>query len=301
MRKIQIHGHRGARGLWPENTLPGFAAAIESGVDAIEMDVCVSADEVLVLSHNLALNPCLSRDRAGAWLQPPTPVIRDLTLRQLRQINIGAIDPACRYAERWPEQRTLPHASIPTLAEVVKLAEEMGARDLVFNIEPKSDPYHPRQTPAMEDYARLLLAEIDEHGIGERLFLQSFDWNLLAALRKLQPDLEPGYLTSRQPDLNTLGATAQGPSLWTAGYDIEQCGNSIPRLVKAAGGKIWSSDCRDLTPARIAEARDLGLVVYTWTVNQESTMRWLLTEAVAAITTDYPPRLRRVMLEMGDG
>ncbi|MEA3291220.1 MAG: glycerophosphodiester phosphodiesterase family protein [Pseudomonadota bacterium] len=299
MRKIQIHGHRGARGLWPENTLAGFAAAIESGVDAIEMDVCFCANEVLVLSHDLALSPCLSRDRAGAWLQPPTPVIHDLTLRQLRGINVGAIDPACRYAERWPEQRTLPHASIPTLAEVVKLAGELGARDLVFNIEPKSDPYHPEQTPAAEDYARLLLAEIGEHGIGERLFLQSFDWNLLAALRELQPDLEPGYLTSRQPDFNTLDATANGPSLWTAGHDIKHCKDSIPRMVKAAGGKIWSSNHLDLTPARIAEAHDLGLVLYTWTVNEESTMRWMLTEPVAAITTDYPPRLRQIMLEMG--
>lgn len=297
--RTQIHGHRGARGLYPENTLEGFRAAIGWGVDAIEMDVCVSADDVLVLSHDLALNPCLARDAEGNWLRAPTPAIRSLTRAELSEINVGAPNPACLRARRWPEQRALPHAGIPALSEVVELAAEMGAHEIIFNIELKSDPYQPGLTPGAGEFAALLLEETDRLGIGERLFLQSFDWNLLAALRELRPVLEPGHLTARRPGFDTLASRNGAPSAWTGGLEIGDFGGSIPRLVRAAGGTVWSSDHRDLTPGNIVEARELGLRIYTWTVNEETEMERLLQAGVDAITTDYPPRLRKVMAEMG--
>ena len=103
-RRVELHGHRGARGLWAENTLEGFRRAIALGVDAIEMDVAVTADGVVVVSHDPALNPDLTREVSGTWLTDTGPLIRDLRAEELAAWDVGRLKPGTPYAAHYPAQ-----------------------------------------------------------------------------------------------------------------------------------------------------------------------------------------------------
>ena len=98
MRRIDLHGHRGARGLFPENTLVGFAGALAIGVDALELDVAVTADDVVVVTHDPRLNPDITRTRNGAWLAAPGAAIRSLRAAELAGYDVGRIRPDSAYA-----------------------------------------------------------------------------------------------------------------------------------------------------------------------------------------------------------
>ncbi len=106
-RRIELQGHRGARGLFPENTLVGFAGALAIGVDAIELDVAVTADDVVVVTHDPRLNPDITRTGDGTWLGQAGPAIRSLRAADLRHYDVGRIRPDCAYATLFPDQR--PH------------------------------------------------------------------------------------------------------------------------------------------------------------------------------------------------
>src|SRR5580692_9855265 len=103
-RTIDLQGHRGARGLFPENTLAGFAAALAIGVDSFELDVAVTADGVPVVSHDPALNPDIVRGPDGHWLTSRGPLIHTLSLAELEAFDVGRIRPGSAYAAEFPDQ-----------------------------------------------------------------------------------------------------------------------------------------------------------------------------------------------------
>lgn len=295
---FDLQGHRGARGLAPENSLPGFAEALASGVTTLELDLGVTADDRLVAIHDSRLDPAITRGGNGRWLDEPTPVVRSLTLEQIRAHGIGRIDPASRYARRFPEQRPHDGARIPTLDEVVALAAA-GAQAVRSNIEIKLDPRHPELTPAPEDFARLLVDEVRRLGIAPRTTVQSFDWRTLRAVHAAAPEIATACLTVQQPWLDNLERGRPGPSPWTAGFDLEAVGGSVPDLVRAAGCRIWSPAYEDLHLLSLTEARAMKLPVIAWTVNDPITMEALIDGGVDGIITDYPDRLRQLLQRKG--
>lgn len=99
---FDLQGHRGARGLMPENTLPAFAHALTIGVTTLELDTVVTADGVVVVRHDPALNPAFTRDARGAWLDGRGPLVRALTLGALQAYDVGRLDRNHSYAQRWP-------------------------------------------------------------------------------------------------------------------------------------------------------------------------------------------------------
>src|SRR5215469_17080378 len=127
--RILVHGHRGARAIYPENTIPAFRYAIDSGVDFLEMDVAVTKDNVLVISHDPHIN--------GEICSGPHPgiAIHELTLAELREYDCGALKNS-----HFPKQHPVPGTRIPTLDEVLNLAD---GNSVQFNIETKSFPDHP--------------------------------------------------------------------------------------------------------------------------------------------------------------
>lgn len=296
---FDLQGHRGARGLAPENSLPGFARALAIGVTTLELDLGVTADDKLVAIHDSRLDPAVTRGPDGRWLAEPTPAVRSLTLEQLRALDIGRIDPASRYARRFPEQQPRDGARIPTLDEVVALAEAAGASAVRFNIETKLDPRHPELTPAPADFARLVVDEIRRLGIAPRTTVQSFDWRTLRAVQALAPEIATACLTVQQPWLDNLERGKPGPSPWTAGFDLEAVGGGVPDLVRAAGCRIWSPAHEDLHLLALSEARAMKLAVIVWTVNDPTTMEALIDGGVDGIITDYPDRLRRLLQRKG--
>ncbi len=296
---FDLQGHRGARGLLPEHSLIGFAKALAIGVTTLEFDVGITRDATFVVSHEPRLSPNVTRNKRGEWLVAPTPAIRELSLKKLQQYDVGRIAPGTRYARRLPHQVGSDGVRIPTLAQVVALTRKLGNKTVRFNIETKIRPDRPDETMPANLFAVMLLGEIEEEGIGDRTTIQSFDWRTLRAVQAFAPHIPTVYLTAQRKWLDNIQAGKPGPSPWTAGLDIDDHGGSVPRLIKAARGKIWSPYHNDLKPHTLREAHDLGLKVVVWTVNKRSRMKKLIEMGVDGIISDYPDRLRAVMAEKG--
>lgn len=296
---LDLQGHRGARGLAPENTLAGFAHALGIGVSTLEMDIAVTADGVVVVSHDPALNPDITRGPDGRFIDPPGPPIRSLTLAELRRYDVGRIRPGSRYAALYPQQQPVDGERIPTLAEVFALVRRLGADHVRFNIETKVFPDRPHLTVPAEEMAARLAAVLAEEGMEGRVIVQSFDWRVLAWFRAHRPQVTLAFLTSAHGGADTVSPRQGRPSPWLAGADPAAFAGSIPRTVAEAGGRVWSPDHRGLTQAEVGEARALGLAVIPWTVNDPLTMERLIDWGVDGIITDYPDRLRAVMAGRG--
>ena len=296
---FDLQGHRGARGLAAENTLPGFETALALGVTTLEMDVGLTADSVAVALHDRRLSPDLTRGPDGAWLTEPGPAVVDLDLAALRDYQVGRARPGSRTAERFPEQSGRDGVPIPKLSEVLALAERRSGGQLRYNIETKISPLDPATSPDTAAIVQAIVADLKAAGALSRASLQSFDWRSLILAQDIAPALETVYLTVEQQWLDTLERGRPGASPWTAGIDIDAFEGSVPAAVVRAGGRVWSPYFRDLRDGDLAEAKALGLRVVVWTVNDPEDMRRLLAAGVDGIITDYPDRLRQVMAAAG--
>jgi len=293
---FDLQGHRGARGLAPENTLPAFAAALSAGVSTLELDTAITKDGVVVVSHDARLNPDITRGTDGRWLNPTTRAVRELTLDELGRYDVGRIKPGSEYSYRFPDQKRIDKVYMPTLSQVFQLARRAGNSEVRFNIEIKTSPKSPGDTLAPEDFAKALLALIEREGMGSRVIIQSFDWRALKAVQALAPSIPTSYLSSQQRSLDNIAAGAPGGSAWTAGIQFSDHG-SIPKMVKAAGGAVWSPYYPELSAELVKEARALGLRVIPWTVNKTEDMARLIDWGVDGLITDRPDFLRDVMAE----
>ena len=293
---FDIEGHRGARGLAPENTLAAFERALAIGVTTIETDIAVTRDDVLVIAHDPHLNPDLVRGPDGAWLAVKGPAIRSLSYAELQRYELGRINPASAYAKQFPTQQPVDGQRFPTLDQVLALGAGNAVR---FNLETKITPGSGSGTADPAMFARLLVAVTRAAGMAQRVTVQSFDWRTLAEVNRLAPELPTACLTIESEGMDTVARNSGQPSAWHAGLDLAQHGGSLPRLVKAAGCRTWSMFWRNLAPEAVAEAHALGLTVLPWTVNDPADMARLVDWKVDGIITDYPDRLRRVMAERG--
>jgi glycerophosphoryl diester phosphodiesterase len=297
---FDLQGHRGARGLAPENTLPAFATALGLGVSTLEFDVGISADGAVVVAHDRRLNPDITKDADGNWLASPGPFLRSLPLAALQRFDVGGLKPGTDYARQFATQTPQPGTKMPTLGEVAALAARANADHVRFNIETKISPLAADETAAPDAFAQILIDEIRRLGLGSRATIQSFDWRTLAHTASVAPEIARVYLTFERPDgsgSDTVGK-GRGVSPWT-GLDAAAHGNSTPRLVAAAGGKIWSPFFRNLSAEAMAEAKTLGLTVIPWTVNAAADMDAMLALGVDGIITDYPDRLRTQLAARG--
>ena len=293
---FDLEGHRGTRGLAPENTIAAFRRALAIGVTTIETDLAVTRDDVLVISHDPFLNPDVVRGPDGQWLAQKGPPIRTLTLAELQRYDIGRLNPASRYAVQFPEQQSVDGERFPTLLELFDLVKTSG-KPIRLNLETKITPLDAGQTVDAATFARLVVEAVQANGMADRVTVQSFDWRTLIEVKKLAPQIATACLTIETENNDNVKPTADGPSAWTAGLDLRSYEGSVPRLAHAAGCTIWSPLARNVSAARIAEAHALGMTVLPWTVNDPAEMGRLIDAGVDGIISDYPDRLRRVMLE----
>jgi glycerophosphoryl diester phosphodiesterase len=294
---FDLQGHRGARGLAPENTLEAFATALKIGVTTLELDLAMTRDGVLVVSHDSLLNPDHTRGPDGNFLLAQGPAIRSLTLDEVKRYDVGRLRPGTAYAATFPQQRGIDGARIPTLAEVFDLVQRKGADHVRFNIETKLTPISGADAPDPETFAAAFAAAVREAGLTARATIQSFDWRTLVVMRRIAPEIERVCLTMDGGTGDTLQRGRPGASPWTAGFDIDDVGGSTPRLVSAAGCTVWSPVFREVTPDAMAEAKSLGIKVIPWTVNERADMARLIALGVDGLITDYPDRLRALMAE----
>ncbi|SPE40357.1 Glycerophosphoryl diester phosphodiesterase [Candidatus Sulfopaludibacter sp. SbA3] len=251
--RILVHGHRGARAMRPENTLPAFEYAIGIGADVLELDMAVTRDNVLVVSHDPILEPPVCSG------PQPKAVIHELTLAEVKQWDCGAIrNPG------FPKQQPIAGTRMPTLDEVFTLA---GPSRVELNIETKSFPDKPEYTPSPEQFARLVLQQVRKHKLEKRVILQSFDFRTLRAMKELAPEIRRAALTETDPrDFVTIAKDAGDAQIISPNYHL-------------------------VTPGKVREAHAAGLQVVPWTVNTPEDWTRMVEAQVDAIISDDPAAL----------
>jgi glycerophosphoryl diester phosphodiesterase len=249
---IQVHGHRGARAMRPENTLPAFEYAIAQGVDALELDMAVTKDGVLVVSHDPEL-------RSPVCTGPRDKVaIHSLTLAEVREWDCGG-----KQNPLFAKQQTFPGTKMPTLDEVFALAPK---GKFLFNIETKITPKNPELAPSPEEFVRLALAMIRKHHLEARVVLQSFDFRTLQEMKKAAPEIR-------------LSALYSGAA------------KDFVEIAKEAGAQIVSPEFHLVTPERVKAAHAAGLEVLPWTADRPEDWEKLAAARVDGIITDDPAAL----------
>jgi glycerophosphoryl diester phosphodiesterase len=278
---IKLIGHRGARGLFPENTLEGFAGAISLGVDAIELDVGLTRDGVPVVCHDPALNPHLVRGPDGNWLHTPIP-LRDLTSTELQRYDVGRARPGGLIALRFPQQARWDGIRVPRLEDALR------AVPCPVIVELKTLADRPEATAPPEQMAEAVLAAVDAANAATRVTIESFDWRGPRHIRRLRPAIKLAWLTRPETEWNAR--------LWWDGPHPDDYGGSIARAVAAEGGGAWAPEHGDLTAAAVAEAQGLGLLVLPWTVNRPARMLELVGWGIDGFITDRPDIGRNVLM-----
>jgi glycerophosphoryl diester phosphodiesterase len=250
--RVKVHGHRGARAARPENTIPAFEYAIAAGVDVLELDLSVTRDNVVVVSHDPYLEPPICsgpKDKVA---------IRESTLAEVRQWDCGA-----KQNPGFAKQQTVPGTRMPTLDEVFALASK---GKFEFNIETKISVQRPELAPPPDEFARLVLEQIRKHRLESRVILQSFDFRTLHAMKKLAPEIR-------------LAALYSGPA------------KNFVEIAREAGAGIVSPVFPLVTSEQVKAAHAAGLQVIPWTANTPADWKRLIEAGVDAIITDDPAAL----------
>jgi glycerophosphoryl diester phosphodiesterase len=251
--RIQVHGHRGARAVRPENTLPAFEYAISVGADLLELDLAVTKDGVLVVSHDPAMNRKICQGPEGET------AIHKLTLAQVREWDCGTLK-----NPEFKMQQPVPGAKIPTFDEVLALASKGS---FGFNIETKSDPKHPDLAPEPRVFAQLVADAVRKHKLEKRVMIQSFDFRTLLALKEIAPELRLCALYGGLPrDFVEISKEAGGVAI------------VAPHYLLVSKGKV-------------EKAHEAGLRVVPWTPNSAGAWDRLIGFGVDAIITDDPAAL----------
>ena len=279
----------------PENTLAGFKVALDLGVTTLETDLAVTKDDDVIISHDPALNPDLTRGPDGQWLPGTGPVIRTLTLADLGRYDIGRLNPATKYGQQWPEQKPVDGQRFPTLAEFFTMA----GPDVRFNIEIKTDPNKPDLTVAPARFSILAVDALRKGKAAGRSTIQSFDWRNVLEVKRLAPEIATGCLSIESNNFDTVQRASGRPSPWLGGLDLAAHGGSVPRLAKAAGCATWSPFWRNVDAGNVKEAQALGLKVVPWTVNVPAEMARLIDLGVDGLITDYPDRALPLLAAKG--
>ncbi len=287
-QRFILSGHRGARGLFPENTVEGFAATLALGVDSVELDVAVTADGVAVVSHDPVLHGDLTRGADGAWIAEPGPVIRSLTLAELQGYDVGRIRSGSRQAALFPDQVAVDGARVPTLEAVFR-----ATAGVTVDAELKTLPDRPELTVSPESMADAVLRAADATGAGGRLVVRSFDWRGLAHLRRVRPALPLVWLTAGD-------GVARADRWWgLPGY-----ADSVAAAVAGAAAGApwrpgWAPHFKTLGEEEVSAAQAMGLAVLPWTVNEAADMARLIGWGVDGLCTDRPDIARAVMVAAG--
>ena len=279
---FDIQGHRGCRGLYPENTLAGFKYAMEEiGVDTLELDVGITKDMVLVVNHDTYLNPERTM-KDGEFIQEKI-YIKDLTLSEIKEYSVGRL----RNRFSFYKQKQLDDEKMPTLQEVIDLVKKFNAqteKQIKLNIETKINVLSPDETYSAEDFVQLLLEIIEENNIEDIVSIQSFYWKTIMDVKEKAPNIKTVALLSNAR-LNDLE--------WFSGLNSDDF-NTFGVFIQASGADCLSMNYRDITKNQIHEVQALGIQVIPYTINDAPTMRYYIELGIDGVITDYPDVLKSV-------
>ncbi|MET4059337.1 alkaline phosphatase/glycerophosphoryl diester phosphodiesterase [Arthrobacter sp. UYP6] len=293
--RFDLQAHRGGRGEYTEESLTGFAHALELGVSTLELDLHLSKDGKVVVWHDDTIVAEKCRDTAPAQEgDPQFPYVgarvADLTLAQLKTLDCGF-----QQLPGYPEQEAVQGNRIAELRDVFALADSYNARKIRFNIETKVED-DQAGGPGMAALTRAVVAEVKASGRERHSTIQSFDWSSLNLVKQIAPELT---LVALAGDNTELGVGQPGAAPQLGGIDIDDYDGSVARAAADVGYDVLSPIYSTVTAEMIRDAHDSGLKVIPWTVNTAQEMNALIDVGVDGIITDYPTLLRSVMEEQG--
>jgi glycerophosphoryl diester phosphodiesterase len=307
MATFELQGHRGARGLKPENTLPSFEVALDLGVSSIETDVHLTREGLPILIHDAAINPQLCRRLPGAGVPDPAgqPLVSSLTLVQLRSYRADVNPDPKRFshqnstvtplAKLYAERVHMDPYAVPLLSDLFAFAEayagELGARagktevqrqrarHVRFDLELKRVPFYPHLIGDVFDgaapgrFEEQLVQQIREANMVDRTIVRSFDHRCVRAARQLEPRLTTAIVIAETAPVEPVLLTRQ------------------------AGAQIYCPDYRFLDQRQTRQLHAEGIRVLPWTANKPSHWQPLLDWGVDGMTTDYPDQLGAFLRE----
>lgn len=282
---FDLEGHRGCRGLRPENTLEAFEHALEIGVTTLELDTVITADRVIVVSHDRSLNP--QKVRIDDSFINEEILIKDLTYEELSKYDVGVM----RSDYFWQRQKQIPGAKIPRLEDVfilVKEYEESNNRKVMLNIETKISPSDPDESYPPEEFVDMLLELIEEYEMESNVIIQSFYWKTIMLVKEKNPSIKTAALLNSNTMLSTK---------WLNGLKFASFGFDVGKLVKASGADYFSPRYTDCSDVWIEKSHEQGIPVIPWTINDKKIMRDFIEKGVDGIITDYPDVLKDLLEE----
>jgi glycerophosphoryl diester phosphodiesterase len=272
---FDVEGHRGARGMYPENSLPAFIFAIDQGVTTLELDVVISADGQVVVSHEPWMNPdiCIAPDGSALSKDETQYNLYKMTYAEISRYDCGS-----KGNRNFPDQKRVT-TNKPLLRDVIATAERYMKGNTGFefdyNIEIKSTEegdgeYHP--SPG--EFSELVFDVIDQYLPWERVIIQSFDIRVLQYWHKTYPEVRLALLVENLRSIDTnLGALGFIPEIYSPAYQL-------------------------LNKKNIEELHERGVRVIPWTVNDIDKMLQLKDWGVDGFITDYPNRAREAGLTL---
>lgn len=264
-RQLDIQGHRGYRGLFPENTLLGFKKALELGVNTLELDVVISKDSLVVVSHEPFMNHEIALDAFGREIEKQNET--SFNLFQMAYDSIKQYDCGSRVHMRFPGQEK-EKTYKPLLKEVIDMAEDISNKSVYYNIEIKSKPEIDRLfTPHLDAYVDLVVNVIVSKGVEKRTIIQSFDLRALELTKLRYPKLQLALLVDETESIE--GKLS----------DLSFKPNIVSPYFKLLNAEI------------VKRLHSKGFKVIPWTVNEPSDIAQIIALNVDGIISDYPNRV----------
>ena len=266
--KIDIQGHRGCRGLLPENALPAFKKAIELGVHTLEMDVVISKDDKVIVSHEPFMSRRICLKPSGSDIPESEDMkhnLYEMTHEEIKQFDCGL-----KFYPDYPEQKKV-NCYKPLLDEVFKTCDAQNP-SIKYNIEVKCKPkYDQFFTPNPKIFVSLILDVIKKYPVFERTNLQSFDLRILEEIKRQAPKMKVALLVDEGEEI--------AKKLTQLSY--------IPEII--------SPYFKLLDAETVFKFQNKGFQIIPWTVNQESDIKRMIDFKVDGIITDYPDKLIKML------
>ena len=307
---FDLEAHRGGRDARPENTLYSEAYGLQVGVTTIELDMQLTKDGQLCVSHNPVMNPNITKGPDGKYVPAGRYDLRTMTMDEIRKFEIGVMDPKCGdyYEGHGKTQLAIPGVRFNTLEEEFELAKAYGNDKVLWNIETKSYPAPTEgfiNNPDPATFVKKVYEVVKKYHMENRIMLQSFDWRTLVEMKKLDPNITLVALSNEQPSWGpdpyntTLELSRPGASRWLAGLDIHDFQGDFVAAAHLVGADVVSPYYQELSLQLIEEAHALGMKVIPWTVNGKKAMNTLLDMGVDGMISDKPALLREVLTSRG--
>ncbi|MBF6327169.1 glycerophosphodiester phosphodiesterase [Nocardia transvalensis] len=307
-RPFDLQAHRGGRGMTIEESLPGFAKAIELGVSTLELDIVLTKDKVPVIWHDPEIEDEKCSDTAPVVPQDPQypyvgKLVHNLTYDQIRTLDCG------KKLKGFPAAQELPGNKIATLPQLFDLVKSYpgAVEGLRYNIETKIEAEDPEESATPQEFVDVILAAVNDAGVTGKVAIQSFDWRSLPLVKAKDPAVPTVALYD--------DSTFKAGSKWLGPIKYEDHAGDPLAAIKALGADISSpaylnpsdSDAElgdpgvtlTTTTEYVNKAHELGLKVIPWTVNDNQAISQVIDQGVDGIITDYPNRAREVVKEKG--